>query len=263
MLIDDSHLPRRRFILLGASNLARGLSSVVSAACHHWGCPLDIVAAIGHGRSYGNPSQVLVRGLPGILPCGMWQALAEREPLPSLALVTDIGNDIFYGVNVPQIADWVGQCIDRLQDAGAQVIVTSLPVCNLERVSAAHFAVMRRLLFPSCRLTLAGAKDSARALNELVIHEARSRGATLVEPRAAWYGLDPIHIRWGQQKTAWHAVLDAGQSADSAAIGAEIVSPRWINLLRLAPHERRLFGFEQRRAQPCARLVGGSWLSLY
>jgi hypothetical protein len=261
--VDHQHLPRRRFILLGASNLVRGLSPVVRAACRNWGCPLDIVAAIGHGRSYGNPSRVLVRGLPGILPCGLWQALSEREPLPSLALVTDIGNDIFYGASVPQIAGWVGECIDRLQAAGAEVIVTGLPICNLERVSSAHFAVMRRLLFPSCRLTLAGVKECARELNALVIQEARSRGVTLVEPRAAWYGLDPIHIRWGQQATAWNAILGSARGAVSAASSAEIISPRWINLLRLAPQQRRLFGVEQCRAQPCARLVGGSWLSLY
>ncbi len=263
MLVDNQNLPRRRFILLGASNLARGLSSVVAAACGVWGYPLDILAAIGHGRSYGNPSRVLGRRLSGILPCGLWQALAEREPAPSLALVTDIGNDIFYGVPASQIADWVGTCIDRLQGAGARVIVTGLPICNLDRVSTAHFAVIRTLIFPSCRLTLAEAKDRARELHELVVGLAQSRGATLVEPTAAWYGLDPIHIRWSQQATAWNAILSAGRDFDSTAPSADSVSPRWINLLRLAPQQRWLLGFEQRRAQPCARLVGGSLLSLF
>ena len=263
MLVDSQNLPSRRFILLGASNLARGLSPVVAAACRAWGYPLDILAAIGHGRSYGFASRVLGRRLPGILPCGLWRALAAREPAPSLALVTDIGNDIFYGVPVQQIAGWVGACIDRLQAAQAQVIVTGLPVCNLDRVSPAHFAIMRRLLFPSCRLTLAGARDCARELAELVVRLAQSRGVTLVEPRAAWYGLDPIHIRWGQQATAWNTILSAGQDAASVAAREPIVSPRWINLLLLAPEQRWLLGFEQRRAQPCARLVGGSSLSLY
>jgi hypothetical protein len=263
VLVDSRNLPRRRFILLGASNLARGLSSVVAAACRAWGCPLDILAAIGHGRSYGNRSRVFGRSLPGILPCGLWQALAQRDPAPSLALVTDVGNDIFYGVHVPQIAGWVGECIDRLQDAGAQVIVTGLPVCNLDRISPAHFAIMRRLLFPSCRLTLAGAKDCARELNELVVRVAQSRGATIVEPRAAWYGFDPIHIRWSRQSAAWSAVFSTGCDGSSIAQSTGIVSPRWINLLSLAPEQRWLLRFEQRRAQPCAWLAGGSSLSLY
>jgi hypothetical protein len=263
VLTDRQTLPRRRFILLGASNLARGLASVVTAACRTWGNPLDILAAIGHGRSYGNRSRVLGRSLPGILPCGLWRALAEREPTPSLALVTDIGNDIFYGAAVPQIAGWVGECIDRLQDARAQVIVTGLPVCNLDRVAPAHFAIMRRLLFPSCRLTLSGVKDCARELNGLVARQAQLRGVTLVEPEPVWYGFDPIHIRWHQQTTAWKAILSAGNAAAPAVPGERMVSPRWINLPLLAPEQRWLLGFEQRRAQPCARLVGGSSLSLY
>jgi hypothetical protein len=263
VLVDNQNLPRGRFILLGASNLARGLSPVVAAACRAWGHPLDILAAIGHGRSYGNRSRVLGRSLPGILPCGLWRALAQRDPAPSVALVTDVGNDIFYGVPVPQIAGWVGECIDRLQGAGAQVVVTALPVCNLDRVSSAHYAIMRRLIFPSCRLTLAGVKDCARELNDLVVRVAQSRGATLVEPQAAWYGFDPIHIRWSQQSTAWSAILSTAQDVAFAAPSPGIVLPRWINLMKLAPEQRWLLRFEQRRAQPCARLVGGSPLSLY
>lgn len=263
MFVESQNFPSRRFILLGASNLARGLSSVVAAACGAWGYPLDILAAIGHGRSYGSPSRVLGRRLPGILPCGLWQALAEREPAASQALVTDIGNDIFYGVPVARIAGWVGECIDRLQVARAEVIITGLPICNLDRVSPAHYAAIRSLVFPSCRLTLDGVKDCARELNGLVAELAQTRGATFVEPTAAWYGFDPLHIRWSRQTTAWNAILSARHDGASVAPSDPIVSPRWINLLLLAPEQRWLLGIEQRRAQPCAWLAGGSALSLF
>ncbi|MEO8496406.1 MAG: hypothetical protein ABI614_15165, partial [Planctomycetota bacterium] len=52
-------LPNRRVVLLGASNIARSLSIVFDSARNAWGNPLDIIAATGHGRSYGMSSRVL------------------------------------------------------------------------------------------------------------------------------------------------------------------------------------------------------------
>ncbi|MEX0819484.1 MAG: hypothetical protein WD070_07815, partial [Pirellulaceae bacterium] len=89
--------PNRRVVLLGASNIARSPAIVFDSARSAWGSPLDIVAATGHGRSYGMTSCVLGRTLPGILQCGLWEALATRPLVPTAALLTDIGNDILYG----------------------------------------------------------------------------------------------------------------------------------------------------------------------
>ena len=57
---------KRRVILLGASNLTRAISTVIGIAQATLDGPLDIVAALGHGRSYGMWSRVLFRELPGI-----------------------------------------------------------------------------------------------------------------------------------------------------------------------------------------------------
>ena len=92
-----SRIPERRVVLLGASNLVAGLPRVVEAARSVWGGPLDILAAAGHGRSYGRSSRVLWRTLPGILSCGLWEDLARRPPASTAALLTDVGNDILYG----------------------------------------------------------------------------------------------------------------------------------------------------------------------
>jgi hypothetical protein len=44
----------RRVVALGASNLTRGFHAVVSVARAAWGPEVEIVAALGHGRSYGS-----------------------------------------------------------------------------------------------------------------------------------------------------------------------------------------------------------------
>src|SRR5262245_13820468 len=103
-------IPTRRVILLGASNLVRSISSVVETARRIWREPIEIMAAIGHGRSYGRDSVVLGRKISGIFPCALWKDLQNRPPLPTAALVTDVGNDLGYGVDVAEIISWVEGC---------------------------------------------------------------------------------------------------------------------------------------------------------
>src|SRR5438270_1664562 len=106
-----STLPRR-VVLLGASNLTRGISTVVETAQAVWGSPLEVLAALGHGRSYGLRSRVFGRELPGITGCGLWGDVAARGPAETAALVTDIGNDLLYGASVPTILGWVAESLD-------------------------------------------------------------------------------------------------------------------------------------------------------
>src|SRR5205807_8069752 len=59
-------VPPRRVVVLGASNVSLGFGTIVETAARLWGAPLDLLAAFGHGRSYGLRKSVLGRELPGI-----------------------------------------------------------------------------------------------------------------------------------------------------------------------------------------------------
>lgn len=257
--------PPRRVVLLGASNLARGISTAVETARRVWGGPLDVLAAHGHGRSYGMVSSVLGRSLPGIIECGLWPALAAREPAATAALITDIGNDLFYGAAPERIAGWVESCLDRLARVGAKVTLARMPVKNLDRVSPWQYQVVRRVLFPGCRLSLAELAGSALALDALLRRLARERCCAWVEPEPQWYGFDPIHVRMQWWPKAWETWL-APWSPQSFTAGAPRVRgslARWIRLRRCAPERRAWFGVEQRRAQPALRLDDGTRLSFF
>ncbi len=189
-------LPARRVVLLGASNLAHGIATVIDACHRQWGQPLDCLAALGHGRSYGTRSTVLGRTLPSIQSCRLWSALDERPAAPTAALVTDIGNDLMYEAPVDKIVVWVTRCLDQLARHDARIVMTRLPLANIEQVSEWKFRVMRRLMFPLGRSPYATIAARARELDERLRELAATRGIVEVEQSPRWYGWDPIHFRY-------------------------------------------------------------------
>lgn len=253
----------RRLLLLGASNLVRGFHTVVRWARAAWGDPLEVLAALGFGRSYGFGSSVLFRTLPPIVECGLWRALEERPPLPARALLTDVGNDIIYGAPTERILGWVDACLRRLRGVGAEVVVLGLPMQRLERLSPAGYALMRAILFPAHGwLTLEVARERARALAHGVERLAALHGATFVPAPVEWYGLDPIHVSPRHWARAWKAILFAPDGGAPAGPPPP-KTPSAPRLFLLKPEVQRLFGREQRQPQPALRLPGGGSVSLY
>ena len=253
----------RRVVLLGASNLTKGISTVLATAYRTWGRPLEVITALGHGRSYGRASSLLGRQLPGILQCGAWDRLAASPGAPTAGLVTDIGNDLLYEEPVELIASWVEQCLDRLAKIGARTIVTMLPVDNLKTLSRARFHVMRTLFFPHSRIRLEEVSERAHALNDRVWQLATERGFRLIGHQSAWYGFDPIHIKLRHRPQAWQEILASWSESPEPILPARGTLARTLYLRSLPPERRRLLGFEQRGQQPSGRLRDGTTVAIY
>ena len=81
--------PRLRVVVLGASNVSRGLSRLV-AAVESRAPGADLFVAAGHGRGYGVNTRVAVRRLPSILGSGLWRALDRHGGEPPAALKAKI-----------------------------------------------------------------------------------------------------------------------------------------------------------------------------
>jgi hypothetical protein len=257
-----SEAPVRRVVLLGASNLTRGLSTAVETARLVWERPLDVLAALGHGRAYSSASAMLWRELPGIAESGLWASLAQRPRLPTAALLTDVGNDLLLEMLPWQVARAVEECVDRLQGVGACVVLTPLPLESVAALSPTRFLVLRSILYPTCRLRLPDLLERARELDERLRDLARARGLTLVDHRRAWYGFDPIHIRRHYLARAWRELMSPWSSEVKPPLARGSLR-RWLYLRSLAPERRWLFGREYRRTQPAGRLPDGTVVSLY
>jgi len=243
--------PALRAVLMGASNLKISLPLVLDRVRKKAGGPVEALAACGHGRSWGTWSRFLfVRHLPGIAQCGLWRELKAGPPRPTLALLTDVGNDLLYGARVEEIAGWVEACLDRLGQA--ETVITLLPLARLERLSGRQVRLAAALLFPGRPAPWPALLDRARELDERLRRLGHERGARLVEPAAGWYGLDPIHLRRRARREAWAQILP----------GPEGTGPvKRVPFLGAA--ESRLFGAPLRRPQPAVRLPDGSTVALY
>jgi len=250
-------IPLGRVVALGASNLTRGFSRLVCTARACGGAEVEVFAALGLGRSYGMESRVLARTLPGILDSAIWTALADRPPRPTRALVTDVGNDILYGVSPEQILDWVEEALQRMTVHTDDIVVAGLPLHSIRTLSAAKFLAFRTIVFPGCRVPFTRAVGDAERVDAGLAQLARGYRARFVPLQSDWYGFDPIHIRPARWSSAWQEIF-GGEAAVARPGTVET-----LRLLALAPERQRLFGIERVRPQRGVRLAAGGSVFLY
>jgi hypothetical protein len=256
--VDDAPSPRPRLVLIGASNMTRGFAVLCQLARRSFGEPVDIAAAIGHGRSYGLTSNVLGRRLPSVLACGLWPVLDAASPASTTtAVVGDVGNDILYGIPVPEILGWVDETLRRLKARSARLILTSLPA-PAHSLSRVHFEIFRTVFFPARKLRYEQVRPMVAALEDGLRALAGTHRARYVELKPEWYGFDPIHIRPGKCRRAWQEFV-----GDGAVACPRVGIARSLATYRLFPERQWMFGHEMRRTQPCWRLATGSTVSLY
>ena len=240
---------RRAVVVLGASNVSRGLARLTAVVAARAPGPVDLFVTAGHGRGYGVNSRVALRRLPSILWSGLWRSLDRESVEAPAALVTDVGNELLYGLSVDQVAGWVRESVRRLADRGATVAVTRLPLATIAGVGPARYRALRTFFVPGCPLSLAELKDAALRLDDALLAIAAAHGAATLEQPAEWYGLDALHVRRGRLDRLWHAACDAwGFGPASGPARASFA--RWARLGVQAAETRSLAGRMRFTPQP-------------
>ena len=255
--------PRRKVVMLGASNLSRAFPIAVSMTQQAFEGPLSFYVAKGHGRSYGQESSCLGKKNPGIFSCGIWRALEQEKSMPISAVMTDIGNDLAYEVPVEKVIHWVEGCLDRLLALNARIVLSDLPLEVLREVGTMRYRCFRTLLFPACRLSWTEMLQRAELLSQRLNELAEQREIPVFIVPKQWYGLDPIHPRYRHLAELWAQLV--GLMRDSRL---EFAFPNfswswsWY-LRRLRAQQSSFFSVSRSAKQPSGRLRDGSTISLF
>ena len=250
-----------RVVVLGASNVARGMRTIVKVAREQFQSPIDFYFSYSHGRSYGIRSSVGWWSYPSILQSGIWNALHANgtQDLKTVALITDVGNDILYGASPELIANWIRDVVGRLQQIHARVVLTELPIASVETLGAVRFQLMKAILFPKCLFNLEEVLVRARRLNESLKKIANEMQVGMVCPDDAWYGVDPIHIRRRMMTDAWRSYLQP-LATHVCSVEHAIEPLKQELFLHPSPARWNTFGRERTASQPSRTLFDGSQL---
>lgn len=268
-MTDSPRSPERanRLILLGASNLTMSLRLAIEQMQRYFGGPSDVLAAVGHGRSYGQSSRVLLRELPAIIDSGLWAKLAASEIRPTYAVLTDIGNDILYGNSPAQILQWISWCIERLKVHSAKIVLSNLPILAIESLPEWRYHFFRRIFYFSCRLSRAEVVERARAVHQGLIELATSRQCVLCEQELNWMGADGIHYAYHKRSQPYqHFCARLAEMASMASSHEQPACPSshshsWIRRPQFA--RRKMLGQEMVCQQPSGQLSDGTVVSLF
>lgn len=251
-----------RVVILGASNAAIGLYDVISTAHAAWKTPLEIMIAAGVGRAYSVRSRAGFRSLSSIEQSTLWRALADCDSAPTFALLTDIGNDLVYGVAVDQVVDSLDKCLSRLVPCCQHIAISALPVSSLQNIRRWQFFALKTFLFPLCRLDLRTLLGRAMLLNQQVARLAARYSAHIEKPCSTWYGWDPIHYKKTNRPTAWKKffsplVNQTLESTDNESLKTQLRRHRF----RI--EQKKMFAFPVHHRQPTAQLDDGTTISLF
>ena len=125
----DENIPAS-IMLLGASNLARGYYSLTRCIKKNLGSrPARFFNALGPGRAYCASGGVMNVSYP---PIGSSLIFSKVKGQPDkacrkVALLTDLGNDIMYGVSSAQIIAEIKNILQRFEDMDADALITPIP----------------------------------------------------------------------------------------------------------------------------------------
>lgn len=228
-----------RFVVLGASNVSRGLARLAAMVRARAAGPAGLFVAAGHGRGYAVTSRVGLRRLPSILASGLWRALDRERVAAPGAVVMDVGNELLYGLGVAAVAAAVRTAVGRLADRGGRIAILGLPLAGIARVGPLRYRLMRTVYVPGCPLALGAIREGAMWLDEELRAIAAEAGGTFIEQPGAWYGFDALHVVRPRLDDLWRQVGDAwglpqaasrprGTFADWAMLGIRAAEVRSI-----------------------------------
>ena len=208
------------FILLGASNLARsfyGLKLCIKQCISPR--PANFMHAMGPGRGYVSEGGIFNVIYPPILNCGILEAARNKRKTNQqvVALITDIGNDIMYGVAPEEIINGLQNLFIALDEFETSIFITSIPIDLKNDIGESYFRILRRIFFPKSPVEYSQASETIETINQFILKSSNEK-ITVISDMKQFCGMDKIHYSFLKNHSAWSHI--AGKLIDPLRINA-------------------------------------------
>jgi hypothetical protein len=209
MITEHPTKPKFHFILLGASNLARarfGLNQYLEKSFPNL---ISTSIASGPGRAYSVSAGIFginyspLKASP-IFNLGREESSNYRQ---TIALISDIGNDIMYGVPVQKLIQDLENSILNLSGFCSHVFILPIPSKKIESLNHWQINILKRILFPKCTLSPEKIISSIQIVNQF-LSELNTPKLTLLKAMDDCIGWDRAHYDLSKMHIAWTKIVD-------------------------------------------------------
>ena len=209
--MQGSENDRFLFVLLGASNLARGYSALTRHISRNISA-CEFLNALGPGRGYCARGGLLNFTYSPIGECGVMKSakVYVERGFRMAVLLTDIGNDIMYGVPESTLIESLDTLIKKSLKMNAEVFMTSIHVDVSKDMGKTSFKLLKSIFYPNSPVTFDQADSAVKKLNHYLVEKSlQNERVHLVNGLGAFCGLDKIHYGLFKSHLAWSRIANA------------------------------------------------------
>ena len=125
-------------------------------------------------------------------------------------LLTDIGNDIMYGVPESSLIESLNTLIEKSLQMNAEVFLTSIHVDVSKDMGKTSFKLFKSIFYPNSPVTFDQGESAVKKLNHYLAEKSlQNERVHLVSGLGAFCGLDKIHYGLFKSHLAWSRVANA------------------------------------------------------
>ncbi len=221
---------RASIILLGASNLSRGYYSLTRCIKNNLEpCSVDFFNALGPGRAYCASGGVFNVAYPPIGASLVFPTVKDRSDKPSrkIALLTDLGNDIMYGIPAEKIIEEIKRILGQLEALDADALITPIPATLLSQLTPSRFRILKAIFFPRSKVKRLEAIAAIKIINQAIDAGFGNR-VTVISGLDNFMGWDKIHYGHCNFAEVWSRIAEAILTALGVGIREKICLPQVI-----------------------------------
>ena len=133
----------------------------------------------------------------------------SKHAFRTAVLITDIGNDLMYGVSAETLIASLNAVIDRMLQWNANIFLTSIHVNLKKDVGPTIFLLLRYLFYSGSKVTFEQADLFATKVNRYLEEKSRvDERIHLITGMETFAGLDKIQFSISKAHSAWSKVAN-------------------------------------------------------